>query len=95
SFFLYRGNWLFSSFLNLNNIDDLSWSAFSPDLSPTEHLWDQLGRHVSRHSYNVDFLKDTIKEEWEKLSPEYLRNTCASFRKRVKAVIEKEEGHIE
>uniref|UniRef100_A0A672YP90 Uncharacterized protein n=1 Tax=Sphaeramia orbicularis TaxID=375764 RepID=A0A672YP90_9TELE len=25
----------------------------------------------------------SIKEEWEKLSPEYLRNTCASFRKRV------------
>ena len=44
---------------------------------------------------NVDFLKDTIKPEWNKLSPEYLKNTCASFKRRVNAVIEKEGRHIE
>jgi transposase len=31
-------------FLANNNIDVLPWPAFSPDLSPIEHLWDQLDR---------------------------------------------------
>ena len=33
-------------FLVANNVNVLPWPAFLPDLSPIEHLWDQLGRRV-------------------------------------------------
>ena len=39
---------VFQDFLNQNHIRILPWPALSPDLSPIEHLWDELGRHV-RH----------------------------------------------
>ncbi|XP_014780575.1 uncharacterized protein LOC106876512 [Octopus bimaculoides] len=82
----------FSKFL-----ESCFWLPSSPDLNPLDYaIWGVLEHATNRtlHS-NVDSLKDTIKEEWEKLSPEYLRNTCASFRKCVKAAIEKEGGHME
>ena len=31
-------------FLANNNVQPLDWPPYSPDLSPTEHLWDQLDR---------------------------------------------------
>ena len=37
---------LTTDFLGQNNVPVLPWTAFSPDLSPIEHLWDQLGRRV-------------------------------------------------
>ena len=37
---------LTTDFLGQNNVQVLPWTAFSPDLSPIEHLWDQLGRRV-------------------------------------------------
>jgi hypothetical protein len=39
---------VFQDFLNQNHIRVLPWPALSPDLSPIEHLLDELGRHV-RH----------------------------------------------
>ena len=39
---------VFQDFLNQNHIRVLPCPALSPDLSPIEHLWDELGRHV-RH----------------------------------------------
>ena len=35
-------------FLTNNNIVPLDWPPYSPDLSPIEHLWDELDRSVSR-----------------------------------------------
>ena len=34
---------LTTDFLGQNNVHGLPWPAFSPDLSPINYLWDQLG----------------------------------------------------
>lgn len=57
------------------------WLSSHRDLNPLDYaIWDVLEHAINRTSHsNVDSLKDNIKEEWEKLSPKYLRDTCASF----------------
>uniref|UniRef100_A0AAZ3SRB2 Tc1-like transposase DDE domain-containing protein n=1 Tax=Oncorhynchus tshawytscha TaxID=74940 RepID=A0AAZ3SRB2_ONCTS len=35
-----------TQFLEAENIPVFPWPAYSPDLSPIEHVWDALGQHV-------------------------------------------------
>ena len=38
------------NFLAANRVQVLDWPPLSPDMSPIEHLWDELGRRVrARH----------------------------------------------
>ena len=45
--------------LNQNHIRVLPWPKLSPDLSPIEHLWDEIGRRV-RHRQNPRISKGTV-----------------------------------
>ena len=63
-------------FLRRNNIDVLPWPALSPDLSPKEHLWDQLDRRVRRRRQQPQTLKQlraALTEEWQRI-PQVLIN---------------------
>ena len=44
-------------FLNRNNVNLLPWPAMSPDINPTEHIWDYLGRKVQARG-NAQNLRD-------------------------------------
>uniref|UniRef100_A0A8C9Z3S1 Tc1-like transposase DDE domain-containing protein n=1 Tax=Sander lucioperca TaxID=283035 RepID=A0A8C9Z3S1_SANLU len=35
-----------TQFLEAENIPVLAWPAYSPDMSPTEHVWDALHRRI-------------------------------------------------
>jgi transposase len=37
-------------YLNEVGIRRFDWPALSPDMSPIEHVWDELGRRIRRHA---------------------------------------------
>ena len=53
-----------------NNIVPLDWSLYSPDLSPSEHLWDEQDRRVRRRRNTPNTLgqlRTALLEEWENI----------------------------
>ena len=81
---------LTTDFLGQNNVQVLPWSAFSPDLSPIEHLWDQLGRRVfdGRHNiHNRQQLVQTLNREWEAIPQYKIQRLIWSMRRRCQATM--------
>jgi transposase len=62
-------------FLNQNHIRVIPWPTLSPDLSPIEHLWDELGRRV-RHRQNpletLQELRDALMHEWNNIQQAFI-----------------------
>ena len=61
---------LTQEFLAENNVNVMHWPANSPDLSPIEHLWDQLKTALSKRqppSHNQQQLVVAVQEEWESI----------------------------
>lgn len=73
------------------------WPSSSADLNPLDYaIWGVLEQATNKTPHpNVDCLKEAIKREWNKLSTEFVINSCKSFRHRVEAVIKNNGGHIE
>jgi hypothetical protein len=65
--------------LNDNHIRILPWPALSPDLSPIEHLWDELQR--------------ALTDEWNIIPQAYFMRLIGSMRRRCLAVINARGGH--
>ncbi|CAF1578421.1 unnamed protein product [Rotaria magnacalcarata] len=54
-----------NDWLKKKQIEVLKWPSFSPDLNPTEHLWDELERRMKKHQpKNKDELKRYLLHEW-------------------------------
>ena len=73
-------------------IRTLDWPARSPDLNPIEHVWAILKRHVRRHlcpSDGLDRLESLIKEEWDRVDQQVIKNLICSMSARVRKVIER------
>ena len=83
-------------FLNQNHIRVLPWPALSPDLSPIEHLWDELGRRV-RHRQNppetLQELRDALVHEWNNIPQAFIQRLIGSMRRRCEAVVAARGGH--
>ena len=76
----------------------LPCSAFSPDLSPIEQLWYQLGRHVfhgRQPSKNCQQLIQTLTREWEAISQYKIRRLLRSMRRICQATLCVNGGHTE
>ena len=54
-----------TQFLEAENVPVLPWPAYSPDMSPIEHVWDALDRHVRQRvpvPANIQQLRTAIEQ---------------------------------
>ncbi|GFW09527.1 transposable element Tcb2 transposase [Trichonephila clavipes] len=68
----------------------MDWPAYSPDLNPIEHVWDDLGRRIAarlHHPENTHQLKQMLIEAWVLLPQEMLHQLVLSMRRRCEATI--------
>lgn len=73
-------------------IRSLDWPARSPDLNPIEHVWAILKRRLRRQicpTDDLNRLEVLIREEWDHLDQQVIRNLIGSMPSRVRKVIER------
>ncbi|CAO4371152.1 unnamed protein product [Caenorhabditis nigoni] len=83
------------AWLAAKGIKDMTWPACSPDLNPIENLWGILARRVyknGRQFNSVQELKDSVQEEWDRVSSVELQNLVASMPNRICEVIRNDGG---
>ena len=88
---------LCTQYLQTNNIDVLDWPSLSPDLSPIEHLWDELGRKMyllDPSPTNVNKLHNALLQDWQRIPQGTIRTLIRSMRRRCNEVIQAHGGHM-
>ncbi|KAJ8878547.1 hypothetical protein PR048_019125 [Dryococelus australis] len=73
-----------------NNVRILDWPAQSPDLKPTEHIWDELDRRVRARQAqpnSIAQLMERLQEEWRRIPVDVLQTLVENMPDRVAAVI--------
>ena len=82
--------------LNQNHVRVLPWSALSPDLSPIEHLCDELDRRV-RHRQNppetLQELRVALVHEWNNIPQAFIQRLIGFMRRKCEAVVAARGGH--
>ena len=81
-----------------NNVNVMEWPSMSPDLSPIEHIWDELDRCVRarpNQPTNLPQYQPTLLQDWNNLPNNIvcLYMYIRSMRKRCRAVINSNGGH--
>ncbi len=80
-----------TQFLEAENIPVLAWPAYSPDMSPIEHVWDALDRRIRQRvpvPANIQQLRTAIEEEWTNIPQATINNLINSMRRRCVALRE-------
>ncbi len=70
-----------TQFLEAENILVLAWPAYSPDMSPIEHVWDALDRGIQQHvpvPANFQQLHTAIEQEWTNIAQATINNLINS-----------------
>ena len=83
--------------VDAEGIRRMDWPAYSPDLSPIDHLWDQLGRAVQQCHHaptNSQQLRDVFKEEGQRLDQAAIDRLIGSMPRRCRACIQVRGGHM-
>ncbi len=78
-----------------NEFTLLKWPPQSPDLNPTEHLWDVVEREIrftDVQPTNLQQLHDAIISIWTKISEECFQHLLESMPRRIKAVLKEKVG---
>lgn len=86
-----------TAYLHENNVNVMQWPAFSPDLSPIEHLWDQIGQLILRRTprpANRPQLIHALQEEWNNIPQGRIQRLIGSMRRRCRKCVDARGGHI-
>ncbi len=78
-----------------NEFTLLKWPPQSPDLNPTEHLWDVVEREIhimDVQPTNLQQLRDAIKSIRTKISEKCFQHLIKSMPRRIKAVLKAKGG---
>jgi hypothetical protein len=75
--------------------EHLPWPAYSPDMSPMEHVWDALYRHVQRVPVpaNTHPLCPAIEEEKDNIPQSTINSMMNFIWRRCVALLEANGGH--
>ncbi len=79
-----------TQFLEAENIPVLAWLAYSPDMSPTEHVWDALDRRIRQRvpvPANIQQLRTAIEDERTNIPQATNNNLINSMRRRWQMVV--------
>ena len=75
----------------LRAVDTIPWPARSPDLSPIEHVWDQIGRQL-QPSTGLQQLERQLLQLWDNLPQENIRRLYDSMPDRITGCIKARGG---
>ena len=80
------------AYLQREAVTSVPWPAMSPDVNPTEHIWDMLGRRIHAREPPVQNIRQSVEaalhREWQRVSQQDIRHLTGGMRHRVKAVIQ-------
>ncbi len=79
-----------TQFLEVENIPVLAWPAYSPDMSPIEHVWDALDWRIWQRvpvPANIQQLRTAIEEEWTNIPQATINNLINSMWRRWRMVV--------
>ncbi|GFV80146.1 transposable element Tcb1 transposase [Trichonephila clavipes] len=66
----------------LNTVATLTWPARSLNLSPIEHIWNHLVRHVG-HPTSLNDVEARLQQIWNEMSQGIIQNLHASMPDRI------------
>ena len=75
-------------FLANNNIAPLAWPPYSPDLTPIEHMWDELDRRVRKRRNppaTLAHLRNALIDEWNNIPMRTVNALVNSIQRRIRA----------
>jgi len=78
-------------------ISSAQWPPYSPDLNPMDYsVWSILQtRACSKPHKSLETLKQSLLREWDRISPEELRQITKNFKTRLGLCISAKGGHFE
>lgn len=85
-----------TDFLTQQNVDVLPWPAVSPDLSPIEHVWDEMQRRLRQlpnQPVTLAELSRALVRIWNGIPQAFFNNLVGSMRRRCNACITANGGH--
>ena len=86
-------------FLANNNIAPLAWPPYSPDLTPIEHMWDELDRRVRKRRNSpppppppatLAQLRNALIDEWNNIPMRTVNALVNSIQRRIRAATQQE-----
>ena len=83
-------------FLANNYIAPLAWPPYSPDLTPIDHMWDELDRRVRKRRNppaTLAQLKNALIDEWNNIRMRTVNALVNSIQRRIRTAMATRGGH--